>query len=79
MARLNCEHRAVNTSTRERWWTAEAQYHGHARFYLGSVRACGPEAAREALLALHARISPHPAPDIILPVPGRLVLSDDDA
>lgn len=65
---------------RERWWSATAAYAGRAEFYLGSVRATGPESARVALLALWAEISPHPAPDTITPLPGRLVLaSDDDA
>ena len=62
----------------DRWWSAEAQYPGHAPFYLGSVRATGPETARVALLALWAQVSPHPAPETILPVPGRLVMMGDD-
>lgn len=63
---------------RERWWVGLAQYPGKDRFYLGTVRATGPETARAELAALWARISPHAAPEIIEAHPGRLVLEQEE-
>lgn len=64
--------------TREHWWSAVAEYPGRKPFHLGSVRATGSEHARQELVALWQRISPHPAPETITPMRGRLVMVDDE-
>jgi hypothetical protein len=66
---------------REFWWTAIAQYqmgNGFLRvFHFGSVKAVGDEHARKLLIELWDTISPHPAPEIVGVMKGRLVLQDE--
>jgi hypothetical protein len=61
---------------RQRHWCARCCYSGRSEFLFGTVQADGYEAARAALLALWATLSPHPAPDRIDPIPGELVFHD---
>jgi hypothetical protein len=62
---------------REFWWTATAQYPGRKNFLFGSVKATGYEHARKLLIELWDTISPHPAPEIVSVMKGRLVLQEE--
>ena len=64
---------------REFWWTAIAQYQGRKNFLYGSVKATGDETARKLLIELWDAISPHPAPEIIGVMKGRLALQSEES
>lgn len=59
-----------------RSWAGFCRYMGREPFYLGTVLADGAEHARRELLALWARLSPHPPPDEITPVPGAVFFQE---
>lgn len=58
----------------QRQWIGRCQYPGYQAHWLGTVLAETESEAVAALLDLHARISPHPAPPIVMAIPGALVL-----
>lgn len=64
-----------------RWWSADCAYPGKDKFIFGSVVHVQAETTEEAhriarheLAAEWARISPHPAPEIVNLIPGRIIL-----
>lgn len=63
--------------TREFWWSARVAYPGREPFLLGSVRATGDEHARSLLPGLWQAVSPHPMPEVIAVLRGRLVLLEE--
>lgn len=61
-----------------RRWIGECQYRGLNQFYLGTVEAETEMQAVIALQDLWKSMSPHPIPDIIIAIPGYIIINKEE-
>lgn len=62
-----------------RLWIGECEYRGKKQFYLGTVEAESEMQAVIKLQELWTTISPHPCPEVIIAIPGHIIIVSDNA